>query len=103
MNPIFTKYVLICAVGFAVAMPGWAASPGGVISGNTNINVNARNVTTIAGSGANAAKTSIGTVRSSKSNTNVTVDVRNVSNVVTGRGRKGCINIGTKGSDPDCN
>jgi hypothetical protein len=103
MNSIFTKFALICAVGFAVSVSGWCASPGGVISGNTNINVNARNVTTIAGSGGNVAKTSIGTVRNSKSNTNVTVDVQNVSNVVTGRGRKGCINIGTKGSDPDCN
>jgi hypothetical protein len=103
MNQIVRKFALpYVVISFATCSAGWAASPGGIIRGNTNINVNTKNVSTIA-AGGGIAKTSIGNVRSSNSNTNVTVDARNVSNVVSGHGRKGCINIGTKGLDPDCN
>lgn len=87
------------AASAAIAL---AQSEGGVVRGNTNINVNAANVNTIAVGSGNTAKTSIGSVKSSKGNTNVTVDVKNVSNVVAGHGRKGCVNIGTKGADPEC-
>lgn len=81
----------------------WAQAQGGVVRGNTTINVNAENVSTIAAGSGNTAKTSIGSVKSgTRDNTKTTVDVKNVSNVVTGRNKKGCVNIGTRGTDPDC-
>ena len=80
-----------------------AQSQGGAVRGNTQINVNAENVNTIATGSGNTARTSIGSVKGNvRESTKVTVDVKNVSNVVTGRNKKGCINIGTKGADPDC-
>lgn len=99
-------YVLATMMGvgvICVAPSILAQTQGGVIRGDTNINVNAENVNTIATGSGNSAKTSIGSVKGgTRESTNVTVDVKNVSNVVTGRGKKGCINIGTKGADPDC-
>lgn len=80
-----------------------AQTQGGAVRGNTNINVNAENVNTIASGSGNVARTNIGSVKSgTRDSSNVTVDVKNVSNVVTGRGKKGCINIGVKGADPEC-
>lgn len=96
------KKVFVAAVVLASSGVAFAQSSGGVVRGNTNINVNAENVNTMAVGSNNTAKTSIGTVKGNSSGTNVTVDVKNVSNVVTGRNRKGCVNIGTKGSDPEC-
>lgn len=88
---------------FFVVPSAYAQSQGGVVRGNTNINVNAENVNTIAAGSGNVARTNIGSVKNgSRDSSNVTVDVKNVSNVVTGRGKKGCINIGVKGADPDC-
>ena len=85
-----------------VAGSVFAQSAGGVVRGNTNINVNAENVNTMAVGTNNTARTSIGSVKGNSQGANVTVDVKNVSNVVTGRNKKGCINIGTKGADPEC-
>lgn len=102
MNPVFIRLALVGTVGLVVGAPACAQSAGGVVRGNTNVNVHAGETTTIAVGSGNTAKTSIGTVKSSKSSTNVTVDVKSVSNVVVGHGKKGCINIGTKGADPDC-
>ncbi|MDP2809906.1 MAG: hypothetical protein Q8O34_07120 [Rhodocyclaceae bacterium] len=102
MNPVFMRFALAGVLGLAFSVSAWAQSSGGVVRGNTSINVNAGEINTIAVGSGNTAKTSIGSVKSSKSSTNVTVDVKNVSNVVVGRGKKGCINIGTKGADPDC-
>jgi hypothetical protein len=97
---LFTAAIAAAFVGNA---PAWAQSQGGVVRGNTNINVNANDVNTIAVGSGNTAKTNIGSVKGgSKGNTNVTVDVKHVSNIVGGHGRKGCVNIGTKGADPDC-
>jgi hypothetical protein len=96
------KIALSGFISLLISAPGWAASPGGVVSGNTNINVRSQNVNTIATGGA-LARTSIGVVKSSSGNTNVTVDAANISNIVSGQGQKGCINIGTKGLDPECN
>lgn len=95
---------VVVGVCFAVAtLPAIAQSEGGVVRGNTNINVSTKNVNTVAIGSGNTAKTNIGSVKGSKGSTNITVDVKNVSNVVVGRNRKGCVNIGTKGVDPDCN
>jgi hypothetical protein len=97
---------VVCAgLALALTAPFAAAqSQGGVVRGNTKINVNAENVNTIAVGSGNTAKTSIGSVKGgTRESSTVTVDVKNVSNVVVGRGRKGCVNIGTKGADPDCN
>lgn len=80
----------------------YGQSAGGVVRGNTNINVNAENINTMAVGSGNTAKTSIGSVKGKSGAGNVTVDVKNVTNVVSGRNKKGCINIGTKGADPDC-
>lgn len=79
-----------------------AQSEGGVVRGNTNINVRAANVNTMAIGANNTAKTSIGSVKGGSKGGNVTVDVKNVTNIVGGRGRTGCVNIGTKGTDPEC-
>jgi hypothetical protein len=85
---------------FAVGVS--AQESGGAVRGNSNINVRAANVNTIAVGSNNVAKTSIGSVKSGAKAGNVTVDVKNVTNIVGGHGRKGCVNIGTKGTDPDC-
>lgn len=89
--------------GACLAPLVWAQAEGGIVRGNTEINVNAENVNTIATGSGNTAKTSIGSVKGgTRESSKITVDVKNVSNVVSGRGKKGCINIGTKGADPDC-
>lgn len=79
-----------------------AQAQGGAVRGNTNVNVNAENINTIAAGSGNVARTNIGSVKSGSRGGNVTVDVKNVSNVVSGRGKKGCVNIGVKGADPEC-
>ena len=93
--------VAVCCSVFS-CFPALAQSTGGVVRGNTNINVSASEINTIAVGSGNTAKTSIGTVKGGSRGGNVTVDVKGVSNVVVGRGKKGCVNIGTKGADPDC-
>mgnify|MGYP001582810088 CR=1 FL=1 len=95
---------VLIGAGLATAACGvLAQAQGGAVRGNTNINVNAENVNTIAAGSGNVARTNIGSVKgNSRDGANVTVDVKNVSNVVTGRGKKGCINIGVKGADPEC-
>lgn len=101
MSNVFKAVFVAGMVGIASA--AWAQSQGGVVRGNTQINANAENVSTIASGSGNTARTNIGTVKGgTKESTKITVDVKNVSNVVTGHGRKGCVNIGTKGADPDC-
>lgn len=96
------KFILLLS-GACLASAVWAQSQGGVVRGNTEINVNAENINTIAAGSGNTAKTTIGSVKGgTRESSKITVDVKNVSNVVTGRGKKGCINIGTKGADPDC-
>lgn len=98
VNALVIAASLVCWSGLSLAQ-----AQGGVVRGNTTINVNAENVNTIAAGSGNTARTNIGSVKGgTRESTTVTVDVKNVSNVVTGRGKKGCINIGTKGADPDC-
>ncbi len=89
--------------GLVAAAPALAQQSGGVqVRGNTNLNVNAENVNTMAIGQGNVAKTNIGSIKGSKSgSTNVTVDAKNVTNIVAGRGKKGCINIGST-PDPEC-
>lgn len=93
-------------IGAAFAMlngMSLAQTEGGVVRGNSTINVHVGDVNTMAVGSGNTAKTSIGAVRAgSKGGANVSVDVKNVSNVVSGRGKKGCINIGTQGADQEC-
>ena len=91
-------------LGLMLVAPMLAAqTQGGVVRGNNTINVNAENVNTIATGSNNVARTNIGSVKAgAKGGSNVTVDVKNVSNVVSGRGKKGCINIGVQGADPEC-
>lgn len=79
-----------------------AQESGGVVRGNSNVNVRAGNVNTLAVGSNNVAKTSIGSIKGGAKGGNVTVDVQNVSNIVVGHGKKGCVNIGTKGADPEC-
>lgn len=97
------RALYVVVAGSLVACTAMAQSQGGVVRGNTNINVNADDVSTIAAGSGNTARTSIGSVKGNvRENTKITVDVKSVSNVVSGRNKKGCINIGTKGADPDC-
>ena len=101
-NCFLAAQTLLLGLTFASSLV-LAQAQGGVVRGNTNVNVNAENVNTIATGSNNVARTNIGSVKSgSKGGSNVTVDVKNVSNVVSGRGRKGCINIGVQGADPEC-
>lgn len=96
---------LLLALGLlAVAGAASAQDAGGVrVQGNTNLNVNAKDINTMAIGQGNVAKTNIGTVNASRSGSqNITVDAKSVQNVVGGRGKKGCINIGTHGADADC-
>ena len=76
----------------AVAM---AQNAGGVsLRGNTNIDVHAKDVNTVAVGSGNTAVTNIGTVdQNNGGHKNVTVDVQNVENIVGGANRKGCISI----------
>lgn len=94
--------VLICMS----LMAGGAAAQtqgGVVLKGRTEINANAENINTVAVGSGNVAKTNIGSIKSgTHENVKITVDVKNVSNVVSGRGKKGCVNIGSRGTDPDC-
>lgn len=98
------RTLLITSAALLCAGSAWAQDAGGVrVQGNTNLNVNAQNVDTMAIGQGNVAKTNIGTVKGNRSGSqNITVDAKNVQNVVGGRGKKGCINIGTHGADPDC-
>jgi len=97
------SFFVATVFGGLIAASASAQTQGGAVRGNTNINVNAENINTIAVGSNNVARTSIGSVKSgAKSGGNVSVDVKNVSNVVAGHGRKGCINIGVKGADPEC-
>lgn len=98
-----THFLFVLTTLVIASATAFAQTQGGVVRGNTNINVNAENVNTIAAGSNNVARTNIGSVKSgARSGGNVSVDVKNVSNVVTGRGKKGCINIGVKGADPEC-
>jgi hypothetical protein len=94
--------VLLGCVATISAIPAWSQETGGVVRGNSNINVRAANVNTMAVGSNNVAKTSIGSVKAGAKGGNVTVDVKNVSNIVSGHGKKGCVMIGTKGVDPEC-
>lgn len=96
------SFFVAAALGGFIAASASAQTQGGAVRGNTNINVNAENINTIAAGSNNVARTSIGSVKGGAKGGNVSVDVKNVSNVVTGHGRKGCINIGVKGADPEC-
>jgi hypothetical protein len=69
-----------------------------VVSGNTNIDVVAKDVNTVAAGTNNKAITNIGAItKSTSGNTNITVDVQNVENIVTGHGHTGCVTIGSNG------
>lgn len=92
----------ISAIALGFCSVAQESSSGNVIRGNSNVNVRAANVTTMAVGSNNVAKTSIGSVKGGAKSGNVTVDVKNVTNIVGGHGRTGCVNIGTKGTDPDC-
>ncbi len=96
------KQCLVLLPIATISLMANAQEAGGVVKGNSNINVRAENVNTLAVGSDNVAKTSIGSIKGGAKGGNVTVDVKNVSNVVVGHGRKGCVNIGTKGADPDC-
>ncbi len=86
-------------LALAVAAPALAQQSGGVtVRGSTRIDVNAKDVNTVAIGSGNTATTRIGVIdENTHGPTSVTVDVKNVDNIVTGHGRKGCINIGSTG------
>lgn len=91
----------LAAIALAfLAGPALSQQSGGVrVKGNTNINVTAKDVNTLAAGQNNTAETYIGSItQDTAGKTNVTVDVKNVENIVTGRGQKGCVSIGSKGA-----
>lgn len=92
---LLTMLVAQCA--FAIQVGNGTA-----IRGNSSIDVNAENVNTVVTGSGNVGRTTVGAVKKNGGGGNVVVNVKNVSNVVSGRKKKGCINIGVKGADPDC-
>ena len=101
---VFLGGATLALAGFLAAPAADAQQSGGVrVKGNTELNVNAENVNTIASGTGNVARTTIGGVKgNTNQNTKVTVDVKNVSNIATGRNKKACVNIGVVGADPNC-
>jgi azurin len=89
---------LVLAV--AIVAPVLAQQSGGVkIQGNTTLDVNAKDVNTIATGTGNTAITNIGTInQDTMGSSHTTVDVKNVENVVGGHNHKGCVSIGAKGT-----
>lgn len=70
------------------------------IKGNTEINVSTNNMTAVAAGANTVAKNRIGVIQGgSHGDTKITAHVGNVTNVAAGRGRKSCVNIGSKVSD----
>lgn len=73
------------------------------IKGNTEINVEASEVTAIAAGRNNVAKNRIGVIKGEKKgNTKINVATKNVTTVVGGSNKKACTNIGGI-VDDDCN
>lgn len=73
------------------------------IQGNTEINVQTKDVTAIAAGENNVAKNRIGVIKGdTKGNTRITVNAAKVTTIVGGRNKKACTNIGGIVSD-DCN
>lgn len=70
------------------------------IKGNTEINVNTKNMTAVAAGSGTVAKNRVGVIQGgSHGDTKISASVGNVTNVAVGRGRKSCVNIGSKVSD----
>jgi len=70
------------------------------IQGNTEINVQTKDVTAIASGENNVARNRIGVIKGDKKgNTKITVNATNVTTVVGGRNKKACTNIGSIVSD----
>lgn len=98
MSRRITAAALLAAALLAAPSLSAQESGGVRVKGNTNIDVHAKDVNTIAAGSHNTAVTNIGTINEDTTgNTKITVDVKNVENVVTGHGKKGCVSIGSKG------
>lgn len=100
---------LILTVAFSIAalpvtsMAQVRQEPTTRIQGNTEINVQATDVTAIATGSNNVAKNRIGVIKGDKKgDTKITVNAAKVTTVVGGRNKKACTNIGGIVSD-DCN
>ncbi len=97
---------LFCATFLITASGAWAqVSQGNAtrIQGNTEINVQASEVTAIATGQNNVAKNRIGVIKGDKKgDTKINVTTKNVTTIVGGRNKKACTNIGGIVSD-DCN
>ena len=73
------------------------------IQGNTEINVQTKDVTAIAAGENNVAKNRIGVIKGDKKgDTRITVNAAKVTTIGGGRNKKACTNIGGIVSD-DCN
>lgn len=65
------------------------------VQGNTEINVNAKNVTAIAAGEGNVAKNRIGVIKGEKQgDMRISVSAANVTTIASGRNKKACTNIG---------
>lgn len=99
------KSMLVVASLSLCALPDVAlaqASQGATtrIQGNTEINVQTKDVTAIASGENNVARNRIGVIKGEKKgNTKITVNAANVTTVVGGRNKKACTNIGSIVSD----
>lgn len=93
---LITLATTVPAALLLFATAGLAQDASGVkLRGNTNIDVHAKEVNTVAVGHGNTAVTNIGNVdQSGGGHKDVIVDVKNIENVVGGSNRKGCIGIG---------
>lgn len=93
--------LLVAGVSFAQVSGGSRTTTR--IQGNTEINVQTKDVTAIATGENNVAKNRIGVIKGDKKgDTRITVNASKVTTIVGGRNKKACTNIGGIVSD-DCN
>lgn len=102
-SEIVMKSMLVTVALSLCALPALAQSSQGAttrIQGNTEINVQAKDVTAIAAGENNVARNRIGVIKGEKKgNTKITVNAANVTTVVGGHNKKACTNIGSIVSD----
>lgn len=87
---------------FSVPSVAQISQSGGTtkITGNTEINASAENVTAMASGSNSVAKNRVGVVQGKHSgNTRISAHVANITNVAAGNNRKSCVNIGSIVSD----
>ncbi|MBF0560512.1 MAG: hypothetical protein HQL37_00580 [Alphaproteobacteria bacterium] len=89
----------LAALALVISQAASAQQSGGVhVTGDTTIDVSAKNVSTLASGTGNTAVTNIGAItEDTTGKTSVAVSAKNIENVVSGHGKKGCVSIASQG------